>query len=65
MGEARRRGTYEQRKVQALARQAEERRRLEEAQAQLEASLSPEDRAKRRRARTLLAFVAGLAASRL
>lgn len=64
MGEAKRRGTYEQRKAEGEAKRADAQRQREEVLAKREAVMTPEERAKRHKARMLLAQAAafGLAA---
>ncbi len=60
MGEAKRRGTYEQRKAEGEAKHAEQQRQREVALARREAAMTPEERARRHKARMVLAQTAAL-----
>lgn len=62
MGEAKRRGSYEQRKAEGEAKYQEAKRLEAQRQAEYEASLTPEQRAQRTKIRTMFATAAGLTA---
>ena len=61
MGAAKRRGSYEQRKAEGQIRRADAQRQRAEEIAKREAALTPEERAKRRKAQMLLAQFATIA----
>lgn len=69
MGEAQRRGTFEQRKAQSIARKEEQQAAAEQAERDRLAAMSPEERSaeakSRHRARMVLATAAGIAAGAL
>jgi hypothetical protein len=61
MGQARNRGSYEQRVQEAKARQATLREQMEDARTLAQALLTPEEKERRRRASTRLAAILGFA----
>ncbi len=62
MGEAKRRGSFEQRQAEGQIKRAEEQRERERQRAEYEASLTPEQKRKRHEARLLLTTVLGMTA---
>lgn len=62
MGEAKRRGSFEQRKAESEAAYQEAKRIEKQRQAEYEASLTPEQREKRKQARQTLTMMAGITA---
>lgn len=60
MGQAKRRGTFSQRMVDAEARRIAEELRRREEEAAREAAMTPEEKEARRKARQFLAMTAGM-----
>lgn len=63
MGQAKQRGTFEQRQAEGIAKRQEEERKRAEALAEREARKTPDERDRSRRAGLLLASVLGMAVS--
>lgn len=60
MGDANKRGPYEKRKAEGIAKKAEEERQRALRAAEYEASLTPEQKRKRHELRLLLAMAEGI-----
>jgi hypothetical protein len=60
MGQAKRRGTFEQRKAEGIARAQEEKFRRQQALIEAEAKLTPAQRQKRLRASLLMSSILSL-----
>ncbi len=62
MGEAKRRGTPKERQAQGIVKRLQRARDKAKAEAEYEASLTPEQREKRQKARAILTAALGIAA---